>query len=71
MAIAGIGQGLAVALMFQSIPILVYSLIGAAVWQLVIRPYEERDLATRFGKSYVEYRQQISCWIPTFRRRIE
>tara|TARA_B100000809_G_scaffold210846_1_gene214307 strand:+ start:26 stop:886 length:861 start_codon:yes stop_codon:yes gene_type:complete len=68
MAIAGIGQGLAIALFFQSIPVLVYSLLGAFVWHLVVRPLEERDMVNRFGDSYSAYRKRVSCWIPMFRR---
>ena len=68
MAIAGIGQGLAIAIIFQSIPILVYSLVGALVWHLVVRPIEERDMARRFGDAYLAYRQRVTCWIPTFGR---
>jgi len=66
MAIAGIGQGISVAIVFLSIPILVYALLGAAVWHLVVRPIEERDMTERFGDSYVEYRSQVSCWWPRF-----
>ena len=69
MAIAGIGKGLAIAIAFQSIPILIYCVLGALVWQLVVRPIEEHDMAGRFGESYAEYRRRVSCWIPTFDRR--
>ena len=69
MAIAGIGQGIAIALIFQSIPIFVYALLGALVWHLVVRPIEERDLIRRFGDAYLDYQQNVSCWIPTFRQR--
>ena len=68
MAIAGIGQGIAIALVFQSVPILIYALLGALVWQFVVRPVEERDLAERFGEPYLAYRRSVMCWIPTFRR---
>lgn len=68
MAVAGIGQGISIALIFQSTPILVYSLLGAGLWHCVVRPVEERDLAGRFGDAYLDYRQSVSCWIPTFRR---
>ena len=68
MAIAGIGQGIVVAIIFNSIPILIYSLLGALVWHLVVRPIEEQDMARRFGDSYLKYRQRVSCWLPTFRR---
>lgn len=69
MAIAGIGQGIAISIVFQSVPILIYSVLGALVWHLVVRPTEEHDLAQRFGQPYETYRRQVSCWIPTFRGR--
>lgn len=68
MAIAGIGQGLAIAVAYLSLPILIYSFLGAFVWHLVVRPIEERDMFERFGDSYQDYRQSVSCWIPTFRK---
>jgi protein-S-isoprenylcysteine O-methyltransferase Ste14 len=68
MAIAGIGQGIAIAIVFVSVPILVYSFLGALVWHLVVRPFEERDMVERFGDSYADYRRNVSCWIPTVRR---
>jgi protein-S-isoprenylcysteine O-methyltransferase Ste14 len=67
MAIAGIGQGIAIAIVFVSVPILVYSFLGALVWHLVVRPFEERDMVKRFGASYADYRRNVSCWIPTVR----
>lgn len=69
MAIAGIGQGLVIAILFSSIPIFIYSVLGALVWQLVVRPIEERDMVRRFGISYLEYCRRVSCWIPTFYQR--
>lgn len=66
MAIAGIGQGLAIAVAFQSISILIYSLLGAIVWHLVVRPIEERDMVRRFGEPYLQYREEIKCWLPKF-----
>ncbi len=69
MAIAGIGQGIAIAVIFQSMPILIYSLLGALVWHFVVRPFEERDMVQRFGDSYVQYRQRVGCWVPTFGQR--
>jgi protein-S-isoprenylcysteine O-methyltransferase Ste14 len=64
MAIAGIGQGLAVALAWGSIAIFFYTLLGVLVWQLVVRPMEEEDLVARFGKIYEQYRQMVPCWYP-------
>lgn len=67
MAIAGIGQGLAVGLLYGSIPICAYALLGALVWHWVVRPYEEKNLSERFGPEYDEYRQRVSCWVPRSR----
>lgn len=64
MAVAGISQGLAIGLIFQSVALLIYSLLGALVWHLVVRPFEEADMVTRFGESYLEYRSKVACWIP-------
>lgn len=68
MAIAGIGQGLAIAIMFQSWAIFVYAMMGAAIWHLVVRPIEEQDMVQRFGRSYLDYRERVTCWIPRFRQ---
>ena len=68
MAIAGIGQGLAIAAIFQSLPILVYSILGAMVWHWVVRPIEENDLLKRFGEPYASYRSRVTCWLPSIRK---
>lgn len=68
MAIAGIGQGIAISIAFQSIPLVVYSLLGALVWHVVVRPIEERDMTNRFGDSYVDYKRNVTCWLPKFRK---
>ncbi|MEO1435393.1 MAG: isoprenylcysteine carboxylmethyltransferase family protein [Bacteroidota bacterium] len=67
MAIAGIGQGLAISLLFRSVPILLYALIGAVLWQFVVRPLEENDMEERFGEPYLDYKKRVKCWIPIFR----
>ncbi|MEM8526460.1 MAG: isoprenylcysteine carboxylmethyltransferase family protein [Bacteroidota bacterium] len=64
MAIAGIGQGLSVSILFWSIHILIYTMIGAILWQFVVRPLEERDMIERFGEDYLEYKSRVKCWIP-------
>jgi len=68
MAIAGIGQGVAIAIVFLSDPILVYSVLGALAWHFAVRPIEERDMVKRFGDPYLKYRQRVACWVPTFRK---
>jgi protein-S-isoprenylcysteine O-methyltransferase Ste14 len=62
MAIAGLGQGLAVVLWLGSWAGLAYVALGVLVWQYGARPSEERDLKTRFGRSYEQYQQSIRCW---------
>lgn len=64
MALSGIGQGLAVALFLGSPLVAVYALIGSAIWQLVFRPFEEEDLAERFGADFAAYEKNVRCWIP-------
>lgn len=68
MAIAGIGQGIAIAITFWSLPILIYSLLGVVVWHFAVRPFEERDMLKRFGEPYRQYQQEVMCWWPTIRR---
>lgn len=67
MAIAGLGQGLSVAIWLGSWSVLAYVIAGIAVWQWGARPSEERDMERRFGSAYDEYRRAVGCWIP--RRR--
>lgn len=64
MAIAGIGQGIAVGIIYTSVPIFAYVIIGAVLWQVVVRPIEEKDMEKRFGKEYNDYRTRVSCWMP-------
>ena len=66
MAVAGIGQGLAIAIFFGSVHLLVYTFIGALLWQFVVRPIEEKDMTERFGSDYVDYKMKVRCWIPRF-----
>ena len=67
MAIAGIGQGIAVGLFLGSFGVLIYALLGAILWHILVRPVEEKDLEKRFGKSYQRYKKEIKCWIPSFK----
>lgn len=64
MAIAGLGQGAAVALFLASPLVAGYVLLGGFLWQCVARPLEEDDLAAHFGSAYEDYRRQVRCWVP-------
>lgn len=64
MAVSGIGQGLAVALLLGSPLVAIYAVMGSLIWQLIFRPFEEDDLAARFGPPFDEYARAVRCWIP-------
>ncbi|MGQ0542687.1 MAG: methyltransferase family protein [Blastocatellia bacterium] len=68
MALSGVGQGLAVALFLGSPLVVVYALMGSAIWQLIFRPLEEDDLEARFGDAYRKYKKAVICWLPRTRR---
>lgn len=67
MAIAGIAQAVGVGLVLGSWPVGLYALCGAIYWDRLVRPYEEADLAERFGAAYEEYRARVDCWVPRLR----
>ncbi|MGE3171017.1 MAG: isoprenylcysteine carboxylmethyltransferase family protein [Planctomycetota bacterium] len=64
MALAGIAQGMGVALWTGSALVLAYALSGAVLWHTVARPGEERDLEQRFGDAYRRYRAAVPLWLP-------
>lgn len=64
MVIAGLGQGLAVALWLGSWAVLAYVAVGGVIWQLLVRPAEERDLQEVFGDEFTAYCRRVRCWLP-------
>ena len=52
------------ALLFGSLPILVWCLIFVQGCLVLIPFWEEPDLERRFGKTYLEYKRQVPRWIP-------
>ncbi len=64
MAVAGAAQTVAIGLVVGSWVVIVLAAAGAVLWDLVIRPVEEADLAARFGDAYDEYCRSVRCWIP-------
>ena len=64
MAIAGIGQAIAIALWFGAVLVLLYAITGAIAWHVIVRPLEERDLQFRFGHAYDAYRVAVPLWWP-------
>lgn len=64
MAIAGLSQGVAVGLVIGSPLVILYACCGGPVWNSFVRPWEELDLAQRFGEPYRHYRESVRCWLP-------
>lgn len=64
MAVAGLAQGMAVALWHGSIPVLGYVVAGGVLWHVAVRPFEEADLTREFGPAYIEYRNRVPLWVP-------
>jgi len=64
MVIAGLGQGLAVALWLSSWVVVAYVVLGGLIWQYVVRPAEERDLHEKFTSEYAQYQRSVRCWVP-------
>lgn len=67
MVVAGLGQGAAVALWFGSLTLLAYVAAGGLLWQLLVRPAEEADLAAAFPEEFPEYARSVRCWLPRLR----
>ncbi|MGF6824387.1 protein-S-isoprenylcysteine O-methyltransferase Ste14 [Microbacterium sp. ZKA21] len=65
MALAGIAQGVAVGMLLGSWLVVLCALCGSLVWNFLIRPHEEADLARRFGAAFEDYRRRVRCWIPS------
>jgi protein-S-isoprenylcysteine O-methyltransferase Ste14 len=65
MAVAGILQGVGVGLIGGSWLVVAYALTGSIVWNTLARPYEEADMADRFGPAFEDYRARVRCWIPS------
>jgi protein-S-isoprenylcysteine O-methyltransferase Ste14 len=64
MALAGVLQGVAVALWHRSWVTLTFFLGGAVLWHIMVRPIEEQDLLLRFGEDYARYRARTGLWWP-------
>jgi protein-S-isoprenylcysteine O-methyltransferase Ste14 len=67
MVVAGLGQALSVGIWIGSWAIVTYMFVGGLIWQFLVRPAEERDLAQVFGETYVHYRDRVRCWVPHLR----
>jgi protein-S-isoprenylcysteine O-methyltransferase Ste14 len=52
------------ALLFNSIDLLVYAVIGWVVTASFVRWYEEPTLVRTYGEQYNEYRRNVPAWTP-------
>lgn len=68
MALVSIIQGTALGIILNSGLVVVYSLLGAIAWDLLVRPLEEAHLSSKFGSEYEAYRERVRCWIPNLHR---
>ena len=64
MAIGGLGAGIAIGVGLGSTATTLYPVLGGLVWNVFVRPIEERDLEARFGAPFVAYRDAVRCWWP-------
>ncbi len=67
MAMSGIIQAVCVGLSLGSPDVIGYAVLGGVLWQYLARPWEEADMAERFGEPYLRYRDEVACWIPRLR----
>ena len=65
MALAGLAQGMAVALWHGSVAVLGYVIAGGVLWHVAVRPFEEADLARTFGTSFYAYKRHVPLWLPS------
>jgi protein-S-isoprenylcysteine O-methyltransferase Ste14 len=66
MALGAIGMYLGVAILFQSIGAVILVLLCASGLLFYIKLIEEKEMQSRFGQEYLDYKQQTSFLIPRF-----
>lgn len=64
MALAGTIQSFAVGVALGSPAIFVATIFSASLWNYWVRPSEEADLIERFGQPFIDYTNNVKCWLP-------
>lgn len=52
------------ALIFRAVPLVVYTVVVATCFHLMIVLYEERHLRREFGNDYQDYCTRVARWLP-------
>jgi protein-S-isoprenylcysteine O-methyltransferase Ste14 len=66
--VGGLIQGFGLILLHPTTLMICFVIGGVFLWQVVLRPWEEADLADRFQDSYRLYQSSVPCWRPRLRR---
>jgi len=67
MYVAVVGAVLSQAMIFGSLPLLVYAAVVWAVMAAFVHWYEEPVLLERYGEEYQRYRHAVRAWWPRLR----
>jgi protein-S-isoprenylcysteine O-methyltransferase Ste14 len=69
MYIGGLAALFGFGLYLRSLSVLVFAVVVAIVLQIFVVYFEEWDLERRFGESYLEYKNSVNRWLPTWKQR--
>jgi protein-S-isoprenylcysteine O-methyltransferase Ste14 len=69
MYIGGLGMLFGFGLYLRSASVLVFAVVVTLLLQIFVVHSEEWDLERRFGESYLEYKNSVNRWIPTWKKR--
>ena len=64
LVLAATGLGATIGAVLGSVPVLAYAALSFLIWYTLVRPAEERDLATRFGDAWTDYASRVRAFRP-------
>lgn len=67
MSLAGVTMMLGLALFCRSVSILLFSVILFLVLHGIVVLWEESFLEKRYGENYLQYKNSVNRWLPSFR----
>jgi protein-S-isoprenylcysteine O-methyltransferase Ste14 len=62
--ISGIGAAACLAVLYESPLISAYAVVLALIVEFVFDPFEDWELARRFGSEWIAYRGRVRRWVP-------